>query len=99
MAARNSGAKVVGIAVAATIGFVGVGTLYLPFYADKDRLRGLHEEGDLTDSERREYEEYVMKMAQAQQEAGKQPNETSGLGRTQNSMWKRMHEPGTGVQK
>jgi hypothetical protein len=39
-----SGSKLVITAVAGTIGFVGVGTIYLPFIADKDKIRGLHEE-------------------------------------------------------
>ena len=44
MAARSSGSKVVSIAVAATVAAVGVGTIYLPFIADRDKMRGLHEE-------------------------------------------------------
>lgn len=32
------------MAVAGTVGFVGVGSIYLPFIADRDKLRGLHEE-------------------------------------------------------
>jgi flagellar basal body-associated protein FliL len=44
MAARSSGSRVVSIAIAGTVAAVGVGTIYLPFFADKDKLRGLHEE-------------------------------------------------------
>jgi hypothetical protein len=44
MAARASGSKIVGVAVAATIGAVGVGSIWLPFFADRDTIRGLHEE-------------------------------------------------------
>jgi hypothetical protein len=36
----------VGIAVALTVSALGVGTIYLPFIADRDKLRGLFEEGD-----------------------------------------------------
>jgi hypothetical protein len=44
MAARVSGQKIVSAAVAATLLAVGVGTIYLPFVADRDKMRGLHEE-------------------------------------------------------
>ena len=43
-AARASGSKVVGVAVGMTLGAVGIGSIYLPFFADRDQIRGLHEE-------------------------------------------------------
>lgn len=43
-AARSSGSKIVAGAVALTCGAVGVGTIYLPFIADRDQMRGMHEE-------------------------------------------------------
>ncbi|KAL3794001.1 hypothetical protein ACHAW5_006738 [Stephanodiscus triporus] len=43
---RTDGRKLVGIAVAMTVTALGVGTIYLPFVADRDKLRGLFEEGD-----------------------------------------------------
>jgi hypothetical protein len=44
MAARVSGNKVVSVAVAGMVTFVGIGAIYVPFFADRDKLRGLHEE-------------------------------------------------------
>lgn len=44
MAARVSGNKVVALAVAGTVTMVGIGSIYVPFFADRDKLRGLHEE-------------------------------------------------------
>lgn len=44
MAARMSGKKVVSFAVAGTVTMVGLGAVYVPFFADRDKLRGLHEE-------------------------------------------------------
>jgi hypothetical protein len=44
MAARVSGNKLVSMAVAGTIAMVGLGAVYVPFFADRDKLRGLHEE-------------------------------------------------------
>ena len=44
MASRVSGNKAVVAAVAGTIGAVCTGAIYVPFIADRDKLRGLHEE-------------------------------------------------------
>jgi hypothetical protein len=44
MAARISGSKLVSVAVAGTVAMVGLGAVYVPFIADRDKLRGLHEE-------------------------------------------------------
>ena len=44
MAHRVSGNRAVVAAVAGTIGAVCVGAIYVPFIADRDKLRGLHEE-------------------------------------------------------
>eukprot|EP00529_Nitzschia_sp_RCC80_P034341 CAMPEP_0113466464 /NCGR_PEP_ID=MMETSP0014_2-20120614/14283_1 /TAXON_ID=2857 /ORGANISM="Nitzschia sp." /LENGTH=104 /DNA_ID=CAMNT_0000358683 /DNA_START=109 /DNA_END=420 /DNA_ORIENTATION=+ /assembly_acc=CAM_ASM_000159 len=43
-AARTSGSKIVGVAVGLTLGAVGFGSIWLPFFADRDQIRGLHEE-------------------------------------------------------
>ena len=39
-----SGNKLVAVAVGATVTMVGLGAVYVPFFADRDKLRGLHEE-------------------------------------------------------
>ena len=44
MAHRVSGNKAVVAAVAGTIGAVCIGAIYVPFIADRDKIRGLHEE-------------------------------------------------------
>ena len=44
MAHRVSGNKTVMAAVAGTIGAVCIGAIYVPFIADRDKLRGMHEE-------------------------------------------------------
>mmetsp|Transcript_11135 Transcript_11135/g.20897 ORF Transcript_11135/g.20897 Transcript_11135/m.20897 type:complete len:124 (+) Transcript_11135:166-537(+) len=43
---RTDGRKLVALAVAATVGAMSIGTIYLPFVADRDKLRGMFEEGD-----------------------------------------------------
>jgi hypothetical protein len=42
--ARSSGSRLVVAAVGGTLAAVGIGTIYLPFVADRDVMRGLHEE-------------------------------------------------------
>ena len=41
---RSSGSRLVAMAVGGTVGVVGLSTIYLPFVADRDKMRGLHEE-------------------------------------------------------
>jgi hypothetical protein len=89
MAGRQSGSKIVAVAVTATLAAVGVGCIYLPFIADKDRIRGLHEESDLSGSEKREYDRV---MAQMKAEMGETPPAPQHPQRTSNSMWKRMND-------
>ena len=36
------------LAATATVGMIGIGSIYLPFLADRDKLRGLFEEGEET---------------------------------------------------
>lgn len=82
------------IAVTAILATIGVGTIYAPYFADRDKLRGLHEEADggLSERERREFEQY-MRQIQAQQH-----QQGAGAGNEQktppmgNSMWNRMQQ-------
>lgn len=69
-------------AVTLTIGTVGVGAIYLPFIADKDRIRGLHEEGDMTPAEKREYEKMLRRLN----------TENSQKVHSSNSMWTRISQ-------
>jgi hypothetical protein len=85
MAGRNSGSKMVGAAVGGIIAFLGVGTFYLPFIADKDRVRGLHEESTLSPRDQREYEQMLKEMEKETAELKEKKPLPSN-----NSMWKRM---------
>ena len=87
--ARNSGSRVVVMAVTGTLAAIGVGTIWLPFVADKDKVRGLHEESELDDRSRREYEAMVRQMQQG--EGGAAPLEMPPPpARQSNSMWSRL---------
>jgi hypothetical protein len=44
MAHRVAGSKLVSAAVLGTVGVVCISAIYVPFVADKDLLRGMHEE-------------------------------------------------------
>jgi hypothetical protein len=44
MAQRVAGSKLVSAAVLGTVGVVCISAIYVPFVADKDLLRGMHEE-------------------------------------------------------
>ena len=44
---RTDGRKIVVIATLATVSFVGFAQIYLPYWADRDKIRGLSEEEDM----------------------------------------------------
>jgi hypothetical protein len=92
MAGRNNGSKMVAAAVTATVAALSVSTLYLPFIADKDRIRGLNEEGTLTPAEQREYEKVMAELSVSQLENPTPKHAPSTSSMNSNSMWKRMDQ-------
>jgi hypothetical protein len=97
-----NGSKLVIIAVTSTLAAVGIGTIYLPFFVDRDKLRGMHEDadGNLSEKERKEYA-MLLSQLQEQQMTGRRGNmqqdsEHNGNPsdsfpvRKENSMWARM---------
>ena len=91
---RTDGRKIVAFAFGATTLAIGVGQIYLPYIADRDKLRGLFEEEDMPLQARREME-MMMKKEQMTSSNNSSNNEeakggmgsgTSGAG----SMWKNM---------
>lgn len=80
MAQRQSGKQLVALAVMATISAIGIGTIYLPFMADRDKLRGLFEEGEgaIPEGARREIRDIMKREAaenDRQREMGQQKQE------------------------
>ncbi len=71
---RTDGRKLVAIATTLTISALGVGTIYLPFIADRDKLRGLFEEGEesIPEGARKEIQAIVKKEQEQAQELAKQ---------------------------
>jgi len=87
-AGRSSGSKVVVIAVAGTLGVAGIGTLYLPFIADRDHMRGMDEDGGMDKKARKEMEQYLKAEGLGQQQGGgEQPK-----GPKPGSMWSNMRK-------
>jgi hypothetical protein len=82
----QDGSKLVVLAIAATAGMVGIGTIWAPFYADRDKIRGLWEEENptISDQEMREVEAYALQ--QQQKEA-----HDAAAGRPSNNMWSRIN--------
>ena len=85
-AGRSSGSRVVAIAVAGTIAVAGFGTIYLPFIADRDQMRGLDEDGGLSKKDRMAMQAYLKKE---QQEA---PEDPAAKGPKPGSMWSNMRK-------
>jgi hypothetical protein len=74
---RTDGKKIVALAFGATTLAIGIGQIYLPYIADRDKLRGLFEEEDMPAQARREMETMLKQEAQAQ---GKSSGGSSGTG-------------------
>lgn len=73
---KVNGKTLVAIAVSATFCAVGFATVYLPFFADKDKIRGMNENADT--EAKKEMERYL------KTNAAKEESAQAG------SMWKNM---------
>lgn len=74
MARGQSGKQLVTLAITATVSAIGIGTIYLPFVADRDKLRGLFEEGEeqIPEGARREIRDIMRKEAQQHEQQQQQ---------------------------
>ena len=52
--ARTDGRKIVAIATVATLSFVSFAQIYLPYWADRDKIRGMAEEADMPAAAKRQ---------------------------------------------
>jgi hypothetical protein len=88
---RIDGRKIVGGAVLAITGAIGIAQIYLPYIADKDKLRGMFEEEDMPDVARKEMD-MMMKaeIAAADARQQSQGKSKSGAG----SMWSNLRKKG-----
>ena len=66
--ARTDGKKIVGLAFAGITGVIGIAQVYLPYIADRDKLRGLFEEEDMPSQAKHEMD-MMMRAEKAAMEA------------------------------
>ena len=92
---RTDGRKIVAVATAGMVGVLGFAQLYLPYYADRDKIRGLSEEEDMPPAAREEMRRTMMAMQRQQAQEGAGGDATGGppppqqqKPRTAGSMWK-----------
>jgi hypothetical protein len=94
MATRVSGNKVVALAVAGTVTMVGIGSIYVPFYADRDKLCGLHEESApptsamLAQEIKKLQKEGILKGDNDDVDDNNKPSQTDPRPKAPGSMWK-----------
>ena len=92
---RTDGRKIVAVATAGMVGVLGFAQFYLPYYADRDKIRGLSEEEDMPPAAREEMRRTMMAMQRQQAQEGAGGDATGGppppqqqKPRIAGSMWK-----------
>jgi len=80
------GKKVVAVVFVGMTTFVGIGSFYLPFYADRDKIRGLFEDENKTPEEL-----YQKALLQEQKEASKEKSKQSIAPRAPGGMWGKLN--------
>lgn len=81
------GRKIVALATAGTVAAVAFGQIYLPFIADRDKVRGMHEEDDVPEGARKEMEEIFRRSGGT---FPPPPKQQKHPGSTPGSMWNNM---------
>jgi len=92
--ARTDGKKIVGLAFAGMVGAIGIAQVYLPYIADRDKLRGLFEEEDMPSEAKHELD-MMMRAEKAAMEAQQDAEARSGKtkatgGGNCGSMWQKL---------
>mmetsp|Transcript_29310 Transcript_29310/g.39104 ORF Transcript_29310/g.39104 Transcript_29310/m.39104 type:complete len:102 (-) Transcript_29310:1415-1720(-) len=94
---RTDGKKLVAVASLGIVAVVGFAQIYLPFIADRDKLRGLFEEEDMPTGARRELDAMMraerlqaMKEAREQAQQSGNPETNANDKRAPGSMWKNL---------
>jgi hypothetical protein len=82
---RVDGKKIVAVVTAVTVAAVAVGEVWLPYIADRDKVRGLFEEDDVPEGARKEMEELIQSSTRI---PSPPPQERKHEGATPGSMWR-----------
>mmetsp|Transcript_12142 Transcript_12142/g.13919 ORF Transcript_12142/g.13919 Transcript_12142/m.13919 type:complete len:93 (+) Transcript_12142:152-430(+) len=86
---RMEGKKVVAIATFTTLATIAVAQIYLPFYANRDMIRGMSEEEDMPKAAKREMDLEIMRQERQQQQQQQRNNENNNNNNgAAGSMWK-----------
>lgn len=80
---RVDGKKIVAVVTAVTVAAVVVGEVWLPYIADRDKIRGLFEEDEVPEGARKEMEELMKSSTSIPP-----PQERKHQGATPGSMWR-----------
>jgi len=90
----TDGRKIVAVAVAGTVAVVGLAQIYLPFIADRDKIRGMFEEEYVPEGAKEQVDAMIkserLRQQQQQQEAMVAPRENAG------SMWSKLRRSQSG---
>jgi hypothetical protein len=96
---RTDGRKIVAVATLATVSVVCFAQIYLPFWADRDKIRGMAEEEDMSAAAKREIrmmEQQEHRRQQQQQQQMSNQDDKNNAAAPQSgsagSMWKNMRK-------
>jgi len=105
MVPKTDGRKVVAVAFAGIATMVGISTIWLPFFSDRDKIRGMAEDENMTEEERFQVmREMSMQLSRERSEGHSEkqkqhPNSNQGFSsglqgehsnQSSGSMWKNM---------
>eukprot|EP00543_Licmophora_paradoxa_P005125 CAMPEP_0202447994 /NCGR_PEP_ID=MMETSP1360-20130828/6782_1 /ASSEMBLY_ACC=CAM_ASM_000848 /TAXON_ID=515479 /ORGANISM="Licmophora paradoxa, Strain CCMP2313" /LENGTH=90 /DNA_ID=CAMNT_0049065349 /DNA_START=79 /DNA_END=351 /DNA_ORIENTATION=+ len=86
---RADGKKLVAVATGAIVLTVGIAQVYLPYWMDRDKLRGMSEEEDMPQAAKQEMER-MMRIQQATNTMQHQQQQQQREGGNAGSMWNKM---------
>jgi hypothetical protein len=90
---RTDGRKIVAVATIATVSVVCFAQIYLPFWADRDKIRGMAEEEDMPAAAKREMRMMEQQQRKQQQQMLNQDDKNNAAAPqsvSAGSMWKNM---------
>lgn len=87
---KVDGKKIVAVATVGTLAAVSLGQIYLPFIADRDKVRGLSEEDEVPEGARKEMEALFQQTGNSGTFPPPPPQQQKHPGSTPGSMWNNM---------
>lgn len=88
---KADGKRVVAAVFTGMVAMVGIGVVWLPYISDRDKIRGMAEDENMTEDERfRMMRE--LSLAKSQQQAQQQSGDVDQSRKMRGSMWKNMSD-------